>query len=133
MPRPLTPTAILKAKGALSHDPGRYKGRKNEPVPKGPLGDPPKDLDRDEKAAWKELSSIIPDGVAYNSDRWAMKELVRLMVKADRKVISVSERGLLQSYFAKFGLTPSDRPKVQAKPPEVKDEWDELDGPITTQ
>lgn len=126
MPRPLTPTAILKAKGALSHDPGRYQGRKNEPVPSGPLGDPPKSMDREEKAAWRELAALLPDGVAYNSDRWAMKQLVRLMVKSDRKMTSSSEEGLILSYLTKFGLTPADRPRVQAKPEKPNNEWDDL-------
>jgi hypothetical protein len=130
MPQPRIPTAILQTRGAFEHDPARGRARANEPVPSGPLGDPPDRLDRDEREAWIELAAILPPGVAMNTDRWALEELVCLKVKCQRRIATAAERSELAKYLSKFGMTPADRSRVCATPEQLtRDEWDELDRP----
>jgi hypothetical protein len=128
MARPRTATAILQLKGSYKKHPERK--RKNEPIPTGPLGDPPKFLSKGEKAAWLDLASIIPPGVLMNSDRWAVEIAVRIMAKVrDPKGgiggkfgASVGEVAQMNGLLSRMGMTPADRSKVGV--PERGDEKD---------
>lgn len=119
MGRPRKPTALLETAGAFAKNPQRRIARQGEPIPTGELGEPPACLDREEKAAWRELAAELQPGVAGNCDRSAFEELVKLKVGARRHRLSGTEQGLLLSYLSKFGLTPSDRSKVRAAQVEV--------------
>jgi hypothetical protein len=112
MPQPRVPTSTLEAKGSFLKHPERKRARAREPKPTGELGDPPEEMPRDEKAAWQYLVSIIPAGVAKNSDRIAMEEMACLLVACRSKRATAGERQLLRNYLAAFGMTPSDRSRV---------------------
>jgi hypothetical protein len=127
MPQPRIPTAILQAKGSFQHDPARGRARADEPQPAEPLGDPPECLDRDEKDMWHYVASLLPDGVAFSTDRLAMERLVCLLVKARRKIATSADESLIASYLAKWGMTPADRSRIHAVQPKQTDEWDDLD------
>src|SRR5690349_2731812 len=121
MARPRKPTASLEAAGSFQRHPERKAARSGEPTPTGSLGEPPEGLEGEEKAIWRELATLLPPGVAGNSDRFAFEELVRLKAGARRRRLNAGEQGLLLSYLSKFGLTPSDRSKVSAKDDSAQD------------
>jgi hypothetical protein len=131
MPQPRIPTAKLEARGAFLKHPERKRARKDEPKPTGELGEPPKHLDRDEKAAWIYVASLLPPGVAANRDRIAMEEIACLLVSCRRKRATSAERNLLRGYLRDFGMTPADSSRVSASQPEKKknDPWDRVQSP----
>ncbi len=135
MPQPRVPTAKLKARGAFLRHPERKRARANEPEPTGDLGEPPKELDRDEKAAWRYIASLLAPGVAANSDRVAMEEAACLLVSCRRKRATAAERLLLKNYLTSFGMTPADRSRVHAQKPEApkNDPWSRLTQPLKSQ
>src|SRR6185369_8162282 len=120
MPQPRKPTAVLEQTGAFARNPKRKKARENEPQPTGPLGEPPEGLDGQEQKAWRYLASLIPPGVARNSDRVAMEEMSRLYVACQSNRATLGERQLLQKYQTMFGMTPADRSRVKADPEKQK-------------
>lgn len=92
----------------------------NEPKPTGELGDPPKSLKADEKEAWFELASLIPPGVAANTDRWHVEETVCLMALSRRlravgQRMTAAEGSQLISNLGKMGMNPADRSRVTAR------------------
>src|ERR1035437_9272971 len=131
MPQPRVPTAKLEARGAYLKHPERKRARKNEPQPTGELGDPPKHLDRDEKAAWIYVASILPPGVAKNSDRVAMERAACLLVACRKRRANSAEQNLLKGYLRDFGMTPADRSRLSASQPEKpkNDPWDRVQSP----
>ena len=131
MPQPRVPTAKLAARGAFLKHPERKRARKNEPKPTGELGDPPKNLDRAEKAAWNYVASLLPPGVAANRDRIAMEEIACLLVSCRRKRATSAERNLLRGYLRDFGMTPADSSRVSASQaePAKNDPWSRLASP----
>ena len=125
MSRPRVPTAQLQAKGSFLRHPERKRAREHEPKPKGPLGEPPADFDKEHKAVWHEHAAIIPPGVATSWDQTAFEVLVCLIVnfrRRRRNAISqvVGEIGQMNKLFTQFGMTPSDRSRVTATPQEEK-------------
>src|ERR1039458_6561198 len=114
MPQPRVPTAKLEARGSFLKHPERKRARKNEPQPTGELGDPPKHLDRDEKAAWIYVASLLPPGVAKNRDRVAMEEIACLLVSCRKR-----------------RATSADSSRVSASQPEKpkNDPWDRVQSP----
>ena len=128
MARPRTPTAELEARGGFLKHPERKSARAGEPKPTGELGDPPEELNRDEKKVWREVAALIPPGVAKNSDRIAMELIACLLGKFRRNRASVGEINQLLSLLAKMGMTPADRSRVVAVLPESQSEnlWDRL-------
>ncbi|MES9885461.1 MAG: hypothetical protein ABW140_01520 [Candidatus Sedimenticola sp. 6PFRAG1] len=127
MARHKTPTNILELRGSFDKNPQRK--RLKEPKPKGKLGTPPRHFDKEQKAAWRELVKIMPDGVAFDSDRWAVEVTVRLMVELrNAGSVSAAKISRLETLLARLGLTPADRSKVQVHDGKDKqaDPWDEL-------
>lgn len=113
MSRPRTPTALHVIRGTKRKHPERMRERENEPVPSGPIGEPPEWLTDEQVKCWHELVSICPPGVLGNSDRLALELTVRLMVESrGDNGLSGTSIGHLISLLARFGLTPSDRSKV---------------------
>jgi phage terminase small subunit len=143
MARPRTPTAVLEARGSFIAHPERRKGRKNEPKTVGALGDPPKWFDRQQKKIWRELSELIPAGVAGAADRPLMETMVLLKDKEQKGIITDSGRSQLITCYGRFGMTPADRSRVagslaeiahpagcQPKPKAQKDPWAEFGPPV---
>jgi hypothetical protein len=134
MPQPRTPTAKLEARGAYLKHPERKRARAQEPQPTADLGDPPKELNAEEKKAWLYIAGCLTPGVAKVSDRIAMEEAACLLVTCRSKRATAAERNLLKAYLRDFGMTPADRSRVQASaPPAAKDKWAEFDLPKQTQ
>lgn len=133
MPRPRKPTALLELNGAFRNHPERREGRKNEPHPDGPFGEPPVCLSDAEKEAWHELNSIAPRGVLTNADRPLAETYCRLMAKqrkdgiGGRYGLSTGELSQLIQCLIRMGLTPADRSKISiAKPQEASNPFIEL-------
>jgi hypothetical protein len=109
------PTRLLEISGAFKKDPQRR--RNHEPIPSGPLGDPPGFLPEPVKACWRELNAMIPPGVLAVSDRWAVELAARAMANARDGSITNAERAVLSSLLGRMGLTPVDRARIAAPPP----------------
>jgi hypothetical protein len=118
MARPRKPTPVLELNGAFKKNPQRRKGRDSEPLPTGPLGDPPPSFDANEKAMWFEVAGELPPGVATNADRKAFELLVAIATRlrvngiGGRDGVNGSELGTLRGLFGQFGMTPADRSKI---------------------
>ena len=137
MSRPRTPTQILQAKGSFLRHPERKRAREGEPKPNAPLGDPPPELDREQKAVWRKVAAKIPLGVASNCDEVAFEILVCLIVgfrhRRRRNVPQVvGEVAQIGKLLAQFGMTPADRSRVHAETTiETKDDpWAQFLTPL---
>jgi phage terminase small subunit len=128
MPQPRKPSKVLEMTGAFAKNPDRGRARGNEPVPAGELGGPPNHLDAKAKTIWKELSKILPAGVAADCDRLAFELVVTLMSRFRDGSIRGFELTVMNSLLSRFGLTPADRSRVQVQPPKSDDhdEWSDL-------
>jgi hypothetical protein len=108
------PTAILETKGSFIAHP-EYK-RPKEPKPKSKLvKKAPAVLTDDQKVLWKELMGMLPPGVAFNSDKWALIDLVKLEDQSRKGTISEAGATRKLGFFGRFGLTPADRCKIQVE------------------
>ena len=115
MPPPHIPTAVLDARGSFMRHPERK--RTDEPKPKSKLTRrAPAHLTDDQKPLWKELMAMLPPGVAFNSDKWALVDLVVLEDQSRKGTISETAATRKLAYLGRFGLTPSDRAKVSVEP-----------------
>jgi hypothetical protein len=124
MSRHRLPTDILLRNGAFEHDPQRLAAREDEPKPAGPLGDPPEYFLLAERQAWTELSEQVPRGVLTIADRVLVEITSGLIARLrDRdpetaRPLKAAEYNLVISCLARMGLTPADRSKIAAKPPD---------------
>jgi phage terminase small subunit len=131
-----TPTAVLEARGSFVKNPKLRAARELEPKPTGPLGAPPKHLSPPEKKTWKELSKILPEGVAMNTDGWVVEMAVRLMTRERGQLpppLLCSERGQLIACLMQLGMTPVSRSKVAVVPTksEAEDDFAEFNSSAT--
>jgi hypothetical protein len=117
MGRNRVPTAKLEVTGAFVRNPKRKAARRNEPAADDPVGDPPEHLDAAQRAAWVEVAALA--GWLRAPDRVALEVAVRLLVtlRADGE-LSGAHTTALTGLLGKFGMTPSDRSRVSAPPPE---------------
>lgn len=122
MGRPRTPTNVLEARGAFKKNPQRMRNREPEPITE--LGEPPAHLFPLERAAWEEIAAIAHAGMFCAADRLAVEQAAMLLGQARETVthpdgtisragLRSGDRGLLLSLFARFGMTPADRSKVE--------------------
>ena len=141
-PKP-TPTKTLKLRGSW-----RAKLNKAEPQPKTETPKQPEHLSAEARKEWRR---IVPElrklGLLSRIDRAALAGYCQAWgrwVEAERQIIatggevvkspsgypiqnpwlSISNKSLKQveSFIREFGLSPSSRSRVQAAPPEEKDE-----------
>jgi phage terminase small subunit len=143
MARRPEPTALKLLKGSDKKHPERIN--KNEPEPSGPLGPPPSNFTAAEKRIWKTAPHW-----AAKEDRLVWISHCRLKAEADslwtacKKTKRLAKGGNgqekinpLHTLFFQyedranklaslFGMTPSDRTKIQAKPEAVEDEFDKM-------
>lgn len=142
MPRPRKPTALLEAVGAFAKNPSRARQRENEPVPEGPLGDPPKEwTDGAEHnhtfvellRAWHEIVDEAPFGVLTSSDRDHVEATCYLKYKIRRAArgygkATSGDFAQLNHNLSQMGLIPSERSRVNGKKkqPEAAGEWARL-------
>jgi hypothetical protein len=119
MARHRLPTSVLEASGAFDHDPQRREARENEPVPSGPLGDPPLGFDDGQRVVWEELACQAAPGVLTIADRILVEMGARLITRLRRgEPLKAAEQNLILSILARMGMTPSDRSRIAAPPPE---------------
>lgn len=113
MARLRTPTAVLEQKGAFQHDPARARARENEPIPSGPLGDPPDTFNAEQLRAWKETVAIVPPGVLTNADRHLVEKYARLRARESAgEAMKAAEHNLMMKIMTHFGMTPSARAQM---------------------
>ena len=127
-----SPSAIQDCKGYFEKHPERK--RPNEPKPKVPLSTTaPKDFTPEQKVAWKELMKMLLPGVAFDSDKWALRHLAileakyRFCVLNDKKYTADDHTKWL-ALLDRFGLNPSARTKVHGDAPPTDELEDFLAG-----
>lgn len=140
-PRP-KPTKLLLLKGTARKD-RHINGRKGEPaiVGDGSLPPPPEGLEEDVRNAWLELGESLKFKIFSREDVSAFRTFAsmwstwkKLSSHIDKEGVSVESEGKdgritmkmspeasmwsdlngkMLSYFARFGMTPSDRTRVR--------------------
>jgi hypothetical protein len=116
MSRHRTPTSILERNGAFDHDPQRRADREDEPIPAGPLGDPPETFTPEQAHVWDELAGQAPDGVLTSADRILVEIACRLIARLRaNEPLKAAETNQIISCLARMGLTPADRSRISAK------------------
>ena len=113
-------TAQLALNGGLKHDPKRYASRTMEPIPSGPIGNPPSHFTPLLKSIWKELKSQSPPGVLTNAERLILEVLCRLTLKLREGTISTGETSQLINCISRLGMSPTDRVRIQLVPTVAK-------------
>ncbi len=133
MGRKKLPKNVHILNGTAKKNPKRMRARGNEPEITKHLGNPPRWLNKEEKAAWREIKKQCIEGVLGFSDRIAVEMASRLLVKCRGLAVfegvvieaSASEQKLLQSYLASFGMSPADRTKINLTPIKPKSVFDD--------
>ena len=126
MGRPATASAILELKGAYKTNPERR--RLKEPDPAGVFDKkPPKGLEKDEIAAWKEVISQVPKLVLTGSDRnlVEMTAVLWAQFRREKHEMAVARMNRMVTNFGFLGMTPSDRTRLQVDKPK-NNEFDDL-------
>src|SRR6267142_381948 len=86
---------------------------KNEPNPTEALGDPPVHLDPHVAQCWREIAEICADRVLTYADRIAVELAAGLLFEFRiNDGFSVMKLNMLITLLGKFGMTPSDRGKI---------------------
>ncbi len=138
--RPPKPVALHILKGTYRKDRHGAK-RTAEPLGDGSLPPPPADLTDDELAAWERLAPDCIYKIHTKADVHAFQVFVQLWAQHQASYLHIEKHGIsdltetkdgrtvkqlssearmwmdlngkLLSYFARFGLTPADRARVQ--------------------
>lgn len=110
IPQPVE-TALLK--GADKAHPERYRNRVRRSAPG--IGEAPAYLSGDAAVVWLELAATLPPGVLTVADREAFAALCDLIAERREapREFSGAKYSVLVSLLSRFGMTPSDRAKVQ--------------------
>ena len=133
MPRPRTPTAVMKINGTAKKHPERMREREGEPEGSGAdLRDicPPAHLPREMWAIWDELRTLVHAGSARENDTvalellvrkvWQMRNSVSFQIDPNTKETKIipgapftaSDQMVLRTLLNEFGMTPASRSKV---------------------
>ena len=121
MPKPRKPTAQLALSGQLDARPKQYANRNSEPS-SGKLGTAPKFYDKAKRALWKEVVGTVPPGVLQHSDRFIVEVVCSLLTDLRNGTGTVAGIAQLRQSLASLGMTPADRSRVSAAPPEKTDD-----------
>ena len=120
MPKPRLSYEQAKARGSEQVNAGRFASRKDAPATTGTIGDPPRHLTTPEKKVWKELTAVIPAGVAGESDRIAVEIASRLLYqfRSNPTGMQTSRLNALMDVMSRLGLDPQARTRlhVEQKP-----------------
>jgi hypothetical protein len=116
VPYPRTPTAVLEASGAFKHNPARRRAREGEPLPGGPLGDPPPELPPEVAACWHRIVALAPEGVLCDCDEAIVEQTARLMVMTRSPACKITAYTALRTFLRELGLTPASRSLVKVAP-----------------
>ncbi len=123
MARTRKPTAIHEANRTFEHNPDRGRARENEPVPDGPIGNPPEYFDEIQKKIWAEVVQQCPFGVLTIADRMIVEIYCSLVGRfRSGETLKAAEYNLIISILSRMGLTPADRSKINVPTKESKQE-----------
>jgi hypothetical protein len=88
-----------------------------------PLGAPPADWLPLAKGLWQEVANQIPHGVATKSDRVTFEILIRMLaqVRETPAALTPALASQIRVCAGAFGMSPADRAKLAAPPPEGLD------------
>jgi hypothetical protein len=109
---------LLEASGAFRHHPQRRASRLGEPMPAGPLGDPPDWLNQKERVCWAELVDGALPGVLAKSDRIALAAMSVLYASIKARKTNAAAYSQFRRYQAEFGMTAASRANVSVPPTE---------------
>jgi hypothetical protein len=126
MARPRKPTAVLDARGAFKKNPQRR--RAGEPIVREPIGASPPDFDQLQREAYQQIVSQAPIGVLTEADNLAVEMASTLLAqfRKDRDGFPVMAYGKLIQLLGTFGMTPSDRSKLNIQAPKVENPFARL-------
>lgn len=115
MPRHTQPREVAELKGALKHDPQRYR---NE-IPKAAyaLGEPPASMSEAARAIWFELETFALVGVLNCADRYILELTANLVAdyRTGPDTFPTARVSALISCLGRLGMTPADRQKLGAE------------------
>lgn len=92
---------------------GKREINTDVPAGAGELGPPPKDWTREQKALWKEVVEMAPEGVLTGSDRALVEITVRLLAQV--RSVPVVESATATQFrlcLTEMGMTPSARNRL---------------------
>lgn len=138
-----TPTAVLEARGAFKKHPERR--RPYEPLTGRGIGPPPEFFTDGEKQIWDRTIKNCAPGVFQSSDGDALMVYCLLMAELMPAEYSPAKGGwrrvqktgrfgtvkpdILVKLWARFGMTPCDRPRVEVVP--TKNNGNGANAPLT--
>ena len=134
MGRPRKSIKELEASGAFKKDPQRK--RNPEPVPTGPIGEPPERMPAEQHYVWYELISEVPPGVLTNADRHHFRLTCGLCWMYDTMgVVEMSSSKIkdMERALGKYGLTPVDRNRINIAPEKKKNPFAGIGGSVKPQ
>ena len=142
MPARRKTTALLEINGAFARNPSRGRAREDEPIPEGPLGDPPAEWREGAKTnnrfvellkAWQELVEQASFGVLTSADRDVVELACYLKYKIRRAAAGYGKAtsgdfAQLRGILGQVGLIPSERSRVSGgkKSKQAANEWAQL-------
>lgn len=128
MARPRTATNILEMKGAFKHDPQRR--RPDEPKVSAAIRKtPPRNLTKEQKACWKEILKLAPEGVLTAADAISVEIVACLLAeyRHDPLLMPASRITRLTTEMKTLGLNPSGRASlVVPNPSRPADDFDDV-------
>jgi phage terminase small subunit len=124
MARPRTPTQVLRIRGVEKNHPERLRLRDHEPENINPVGDPPYNLSKPERAIWMRIVEESISGVLGQADRIAVELACKLYVRIDGGTATGVDYNQLIKLLSQFGMTPADRSKLSIPKPDEDSEWD---------
>ncbi|MBK0327901.1 hypothetical protein I5535_11415 [Rhodobacteraceae bacterium F11138] len=125
MARRKTPLAKAELTGQIRNHPGRYADRR-EPETAGPIGDPPKWLTAQERAAWRAFAQELPWLTASDTALVSGAAALRARIEA-RDGITASDFRELRMFLTAMGGTPTSRSSVAIpEPVEQHDPWEQF-------
>ena len=112
------PKAVLRLKGVEKNHPERLRARENEPGNINPVGDPPDNLSKPERAIWVRIVEESITGVLGQADRIAVELACKLYVRVDEGTATGVDYNQLIKLLSQFGMTPADRSRLSIPEPE---------------
>jgi phage terminase small subunit len=117
MAYPRKPSAVHEMSGAWDKNPARRRARAHEPVPDGPLVEPPPYLSPRVAYFWRYLVSIASNHVLGTSDAEAVAVAARFMAEVNNpKTYTDAANNHLRIALGELGMTPASRSKVMQLP-----------------
>jgi hypothetical protein len=124
MPRHTQPREVAEAKGAVRHNPQRY--RNTPPKAAFALGEPPAHMGDAAKAVWFELDTYAAKGVLTCADRLLLEVAANLIAeyRMSPRDFVTARVGQLISCLGRLGMTPADRQKLSVPDAEKTNPFD---------